>query len=141
MPPSPKLNLNRWEGEWWFSSGAFVRTPQHLYQNFHVSKVTFFLSCVINLKITELGFFMSFQWIDVKNNRCLRGLSLISIILWEYYKKISKYFDIKTLCYYSLKNKRIISLKIEKLIFFETIGSVPSNMIKFILITTHAKIN
>ena len=67
-------------------------------------------------KLQNFVFFIHFQWIDVKSNRCLGGLSLISIILWEYCEN-----NIKTFWYYSYENKLIISWKIKRLFFFEII--------------------
>ena len=58
-------------------------------------------------KLQNFVFFIHCQWIDVKSNRCFGGLSLISIILWEYCEN-----NIKTFWYYSYKNKLIISWKI-----------------------------
>ena len=62
-------------------------------------------------KLQNFVFFIHFQWIDVKSNRCFGGNSLISIILWEYCE------NIKTFWYYSYENKPIISWKIVRLFF------------------------
>ena len=51
----------------------------------------FFLYCFIKPKFCLL---IHFPWVDVKSGRCLSGLSLISIILWEYCGTIWKCFDI-----------------------------------------------
>ena len=72
-----------------------------------------FLHCFIKLNFTKLCLFIHFRWIDVKSNRCFGGLSLISIILWEYCEN-----NIKTFWNYSYENKRIISQKIVRLFFF-----------------------
>ena len=64
-------------------------------------------------KFTKLCLFIHFRWIDVKSNRYFGGFSLISIILWDYCEK-----NIKTFWYYSYENKRIISRRVVRLIFF-----------------------
>ena len=87
-------------------------------------------------KLQNFVFFIHFQWIDVKSNRCFGGLSLISIILWEYCEN-----NIKTFWYYSYENKLIISWKIVRLSFFEIIQSVPTIKIIFILIRIYVTIS
>ena len=87
---------------------------QHVHQKFYVSEVTLHLSHKLSSsKIKEICFFIHFQLIDVRNNRCFSGLSLISIILWEYCE------NIKTFWYYSYENKWIISQKVVRLFFWD----------------------
>ena len=86
-------------------------------------------------KLQNFAFFIHFQWIGVKSNRCLRGLSLISIILWAYCE------NIKTFWYYSYENKLIISRKVVRLTFFEIIQNVPTNKITFILRRIYVRIS
>ena len=89
-------------------------------------------------KFTKLCLFIHFRWIDVKSNRYFGGFSLISIILWDYCEK-----NIKMFWYYSYENKRIISRRVVRLIyfFFEIIRSVPTNRIMFILIRIYFRIS
>ena len=77
-------------------------------------------------KLRNFVFFKRFQLTSTVT--CFSGLSLISIILWEYWEN-----TIKTFWYY-YKNKRIISWKIIIFFFFEIIQSVPTNQIIFIII-------
>ena len=72
-----------------------------------------FFTVLSSSKFTKLCLFIHFRWIDVKSNRCFGGFSLISIILWDYCEK-----NIKTFWYYSYENKRIISRRVVRLIFF-----------------------
>ena len=88
--------------------------------HFHVSAVPLFLSYLSSSKITELCFFIHFQRIDVKNKRCFSGLSLISIILWEYCEN-----NIKRFWYYSYENKRIISRKAKRLFLLRLFKAFP----------------
>ena len=87
-------------------------------------------------KLQKFVFFIHFQWIDVKINRCFGGLSLISIILWGYCEN-----NIKMFWYYSYENKPIMSWKVVRLIFFEIIQSVPTNKITLILIKIYVRIS
>ena len=87
-------------------------------------------------KLQNFIFFIHFQWIHFKSNRCFGGNSLISIILWEYCRN-----NIKTFWYYSYENKPLILWKIVRLIFFEIIQSVPTNKIIFILIRIYVGIS
>ena len=67
-----------------------------------------FLNCFNTFKsLPKFCFLIHFRWVDVKSSRCFGGLSLISIILWEYCEK-----NIKTIWYYSYENKQIISQKV-----------------------------
>ena len=67
-----------------------------------------FLNCFNTFKsLPKFCFLIHFRWVDVKSSRCFGGLSLISIILWEYCEK-----NIKTFWYYSYENKQIISQKV-----------------------------
>ena len=86
-------------------------------------------------KLQNFVLFIHFQWIDVKSNRCFSGLTLISIILREYWE------NNKTFWYYSYENKRIISWKIVRLFFFEIIQSVPTSKIIVILIRIYVRIS
>ena len=95
-----------------------------------------FFTVLSSSKFTKLCLFIHFRWIDVKSNRCFGGFSLISIILWDYCEK-----NIKTFWYYSYENKRIISRRIVRLIFFEIIRSVPTNRIMFILIRIYFRMS
>ena len=79
-----------------------------------------FFTVLSNLKFTKLCLFIHFRWIDVKSNRCFGGLSLISIILWEYCEN-----NIKTFWYYSYENKRIISRKAARLFFLRLFEAFP----------------
>ena len=63
-------------------------------------------------KVYQILFVHYFQRVDVKSNICFGGLYLISIMLWEYCE------NIKTFWHYSCKNKRIITGKVVRLIFF-----------------------
>ena len=72
-----------------------------------------FFSMLSSLNITELCFFIHFQRIDVKSNRCFSDLSLISIILWEYLEN-----NIKTFWYSSSENKWIILRVVGRFFFF-----------------------
>ena len=56
---------------------------QSVYQNLHVAAVTLFLSYVAKFENYGTLFFVHFQRIDVKSNRCFSGLPLISIILYS----------------------------------------------------------
>ena len=87
-------------------------------------------------KITELCFSIHFQWIDVKSSRCFGGLSLISIILWEYFEN-----NIKTFWHYSCENKQINSWKTVRLFFCGIIRSVPTNDIISTLTKIYVKIS
>ena len=87
-------------------------------------------------KLQNFVFFIHFQWIDFKSNRCFGGNSLISIILWEYCEN-----NIKTFWHYSYENKPIISWKIVRLIYFEIIRSFPTYRITFILIRIYGRIS
>ena len=71
-------------------------------------------------KLQNFVFFIHFQWIDFKSNRCFGGNSLISIILWEYCEN-----NIKTFWYYSYENKLIISWKIKRLFFLRLFKAFP----------------
>ena len=83
------------------------------------------------------NFVHSFLMNWCKSTRCFGGLSLISIILWEYCEN-----NIKTFCYYSYGNNQIISQKVVRFFFFfEIILSIPTNRIMFILIRIYAKIS
>ena len=67
-----------------------------------------FLNCFNTFKsLPKFCLLIHFRWVDVKSSRCFGGLSLISIILWEYCEK-----NIKTFWYYSYENKQIISQKV-----------------------------
>ena len=63
-------------------------------------------------KVYQILFVHYFQRVDVKSNICFGGLYLISVMLWEYCE------NIKTFWHYSCKNKRIITGKVVRLIFF-----------------------
>ena len=71
-------------------------------------------------KLQNFIFFIHFQWIHFKSNRCFGGNSLILIILWEYCKN-----NIKTFWYYSYENKPLISWKIVRLIFLRLFKAFP----------------
>ena len=96
------------------------RLPSSIFRIFTFLLQHFCFPMLSSSKITRLCFFIHFQWIDVKSNRCFRGLSLISIILWEYCEN-----NIKTFWYYSYENKQ----------------SVPTNKIIFILIRIYVRIS
>ena len=71
-------------------------------------------------KFIKFCLFIHFPCFDIKSSRCFSGLSLISIILWEYCKN-----NIKTFWYYSYENKRIISWKFVRLTFFRLFEAFP----------------
>ena len=87
-------------------------------------------------KFTKFCLFIHFRWVDVKSSRCFNGPSLISIILWEYCEN-----NIKTFWFYSYENKRVISRKVVRQIFFEINRGVSTNRIIFILIRIYVRIS
>ena len=96
----------------------------YLDHHFIVKMLTFLLqsrsfsTILSGLKVYQTLFVHSFlmSW----RNRCFDGLSLISILLWDYCET-----NIKTFWYHSYENKRIISRKVVRLIFLRLPEAFP----------------
>ena len=57
--------------------------------------------CYHAQKATKFCLLIHFRWVDVKSSRCFSGISLISIIWWEYCEN-----NIKMFSYYPYENKK-----------------------------------